>query len=294
MILLDSCPICKKKNLKKKLNCIDHSASNEEFTIVSCGTCDFVFTNPRPKDENLTHYYNSNNYISHANLSSGLFNWTYQRIRAFAIKLKISLLKSVSKKGHHLDIGCGTGEFLNACRNVGFNTQGIEPSDIARSQAINNYNLSVSKSTNLKQFNESQFDSISMWHVLEHIPNLNQMLADINRVLSKKGKLIIAVPNLKSWDARHYKEYWAAWDVPIHLWHFSKETLVKLLNKHGFKKVKQKAMIFDAFYVSALSEEYKNGSKNLIKSFAIGIISNLSGIFTKNGHSSTIYVFEKK
>tara|TARA_B100001758_G_scaffold247879_1_gene268046 strand:+ start:25610 stop:26491 length:882 start_codon:yes stop_codon:yes gene_type:complete len=293
-MLLDRCPICTEKNFIKKITCVDHSTSKETFTIVSCGTCGFTFTNPRPKDKSLAKYYNSKNYISHTNLSTGMFNWTYQIIRKFAIKSKISLLKNVAKKGWHLDIGCGTGEFLNACRAAGFKTKGVEPSELARSQAIKNYNLTVSKNTNLQEFNNSQFDSISMWHVLEHVPNLNQTLIDINRVLSKEGKLIIAVPNIKSWDAKHYKEYWAAWDVPIHLWHFSKETITKLLNKHGLKLVKEKAMVFDAFYVSALSEEYKTGSKNLIKSFVAGIISNLNGIFTKDGHSSIIYVFQKK
>ena len=180
MILLDRCPICKNKDLNKKIACVDHSSSNETFTIVSCGTCGFVFTNPRPKDEKLDSYYNSKNYISHANLSSGLFNWIYQKIRTLAIKSKISLLKSVSNKGYHLDIGCGTGEFLNSCKKAGFKTKGIEPSELARNQAINNYSLSVSKNTNLRQFSDSQFDSISMWHVLEHVPNLNQTLTAVS------------------------------------------------------------------------------------------------------------------
>ena len=143
------------------------------------------------------------------------------------------------------------------------------------------------------QITDLEFDSISMWHVLEHVTNLNEILIDFNKILSKNGKLIIAVPNLKSFDANYYKEYWAAWDTPIHLWHFSKDTINQLFSKHDFRLTKTKPMIFDSFYVSLLSEEFKTGNKNFIKSFLVGFASNLYGIFTKNGHSSTIYVFEK-
>ncbi len=294
MILLDKCPACKGNKINKKLDCIDHSTSKETFTIVSCETCDFTFTNPRPKDENLGEYYKSDMYISHTNNKKGLFNWLYQTIRNYAIGSKLNLLKSVSRKGKHLDIGCGTGEFLNACKNAGYNTKGIEPSELARTQAIKNYSLDVSENTDLSQFENNLFDSISMWHVLEHIPNLNETLKHLSRILKVNGKIIIAVPNHKSWDAKHYKGYWAAWDVPIHIWHFSLPTITNLLNKHNLKLERTKPMVFDSFYVSLLSEEFKTGKKDFIKGFLIGFISNVSGIFTKNGHSSTIYIFKNK
>jgi 2-polyprenyl-3-methyl-5-hydroxy-6-metoxy-1,4-benzoquinol methylase len=276
------------------LNCIDHSTSKETFIIVSCETCDFTFTNPRPKEEGLGEYYKSDMYISHTNNTKGLFNWIYQTVRKYAIGTKVNLLKKTSQKKNHLDIGCGTGEFLNACQKAGYNTRGIEPSVIAREQAINNFKLSVSGNTNLDQFQKEEFDSISMWHVLEHVPNLNETIAEFGRILNENGKVIIAVPNHKSWDANYYKECWAAWDVPIHLWHFSKETIEKLFEKHNFKLKESKSMLFDSFYVSLLSEEFKTGKKKLISGFLIGLISNIVGILTKRGCSSTIYVFEKK
>ena len=294
MILLDKCPVCLSRNLANKLHCTDHTSSKEKFTIVSCETCDFTFTNPRPKDESLADYYKSDMYISHTNRSKGLFNWTYQTVRKYTIGTKLSLLKSVTNFGCHLDVGCGTGEFLNACQQTGFKVIGVEPSEIAREQAINNYSLSVMKNTNLAQFENAQFDSISLWHALEHLPNLNNSINEFTRILNKKGKVIIAVPNHKSWDANHYREYWAAWDVPIHLWHFSKETIELLFNKNGFKLIKTKSMLFDSFYVSLLSEEFKTGKKKFINAFFIGIISNIIGLFTKIGCSSAIYVFEKE
>ena len=294
MILLDNCPVCSGSNLLKKLDCIDHSTSKEKFTIVSCETCDFTFTNPRPKDDSLGEYYKSDMYISHTNNTKGLFNWMYHTVRKYAIGTKLNLLKRTSKNKNHLDIGCGTGEFLNACKNSGYNTKGIEPSKLAREQAIKNFNLSVSENTNLDQFQENQFDSISMWHVLEHVTSLNKTIEDFNRILSEKGKVIIAVPNHKSWDAEHYKEFWAGWDVPIHLWHFSKFSIEKLFIKHNFKLIEKKPMLFDSFYVSLLSEEFKTGKKNFINGFIIGLLSNVFGILTKKGCSSIIYVFEKQ
>ena len=294
MILLNRCLVCNGQKLVKKIDCIDHSTSKEKFTLVSCETCNFTFTNPRPKDESLGEYYKSDMYISHTNNTKGLFNWMYQTVRDYAIGTKVTLLKSVKKSGTHLDLGCGTGEFLNACKDAGFSTEGIEPSELARKQAIESFNLSISKNTHLEQFQNNKFDSISMWHVLEHVSNLNDSIKDFNRILKSNGKIIIAVPNHKSWDANYYKEYWAAWDVPIHLWHFSKETIELLFNKNGFNLIKTKPMLFDSFYVSLLSEEFKTGKKKFINGFIIGIISNIIGLFTKRGCSSTIYVFEKE
>jgi len=294
MILLDNCPVCSGSNLLKKLDCIDHSTTKEKFTIVSCETCEFTFTNPRPKDNSLGRYYKSDMYISHTNNTKGLFNWMYHTVRKYAIGTKLNLLKRTSKNKNHLDIGCGTGEFLNACKNAGYNTKGIEPSELARKQAIKNFNLSVSENTNLDQFEENQFNSISMWHVLEHVPSINKTIEEFNRILSEKGKVIIAVPNHKSWDANYYKEFWAGWDVPIHLWHFSKLSIEKLFLNHNFKLTEKKPMLFDSFYVSLLSEEFKTGNKKFINGLMIGLISNIIGIFTKRGCSSIIYVFEKQ
>jgi len=294
MILLDNCPVCSGSNLLKKLDCIDHSTTKEKFTIVSCETCEFTFTNPRPKDNSLGRYYKSDMYISHTNNTKGLFNWMYHTVRKYAIGTKLNLLKRTSKNKNHLDIGCGTGEFLNACKNAGYNTKGIEPSELARKQAIKNFNLSVSENTNLDQFKENQFNSISMWHVLEHVPSINKTIEEFNRILSEKGKVIIAVPNHKSWDANYYKEFWAGWDVPIHLWHFSKLSIEKIFNNYNFKLLEKKPMLFDSFYVSILSEEFKTGNKKFINGLMIGLISNIIGIFTKRGCSSIIYVFEKQ
>ena len=293
MISLNKCPICNGQELMPKLDCLDHTKSQETFTIVSCGTCDFTFTNPRPLDKKLAGYYKSDMYISHTNNTKGLFNWMYQTVRNYTIGNKVRLLKSIKKTGTHLDIGCGTGEFLNTCKLAGFTTRGIEPSELARKQAINNHGLNISSNTDLSQYTDKEFDSISMWHVLEHVTDLKETVKQFDRLLKRDGKIIIAVPNHKSWDAKFYKEFWAAWDVPIHLWHFSKKTIEQLFKTSNFKLEKTKPMIFDSFYVSLLSEEFKTGKKNFITALLIGLVSNVIGVISKRGHSSTIYVFKK-
>ena len=295
MIVIEKCPVCQGISFTKKATCTDHTASKENFNIVSCETCGFRLTNPRPKNERLGVYYESDMYISHTNSSAGLFNWMYQTVRSYSIKTKVSLLKSLNLSGtQHLDIGCGTGEFLRACEVAGFNTKGIEPSEIARKKAIKNYGLSVSANSDLSRLGKSKFDSISMWHVLEHISNLNETISEFKRILKANGKIIVAVPNYSCWDASYYKEYWAAWDVPIHLWHFSKKTIVQVFKNHGFQLIKTKPMLFDAYYVSLLSEEFCSGKKNFLKSFIVGTLSNVIGSLTKRGHSSITYVFEKR
>ena len=291
---LKNCPICKQNKFSTKVTCVDHTVSKEKFTIVSCETCGFHITNPRPKKENMGRYYESEKYISHTNNKDGFFNWLYQTVRKHTIKTKTKLLKKVTSGGKHLDIGCGTGEFLNSCKKHGFKTEGIEPSKIAREKAINNYNLSVKESTDLSLYKGSSFDSISMWHVLEHISDLNENISHLHRILKPGGKLIVAVPNHKSWDASHYKESWAAWDVPIHLWHFSKKSITNLFKNNRFCLIKTKPMLFDSYYISLLSEEIISGKKKFLKAIVIGSISNLLGVTTKRGCSSAIYIFEKQ
>lgn len=290
---IKNCPICDSTSFETHIKTKDFSVSKEEFIIVKCIDCNFHFTNPRPKDKDLGQYYISDHYISHNNTSKNLFEKVYQLVRRFAIKGKYNLISGFFNRGRILDVGCGTGDFLKKCKEESWKVKGIEPSEIARKQAIENHNLDLDESTDLREL-EGEFDIITMWHVLEHVTELNTTVSEFNRLLSQDGKVIIAVPNLESFDSSYYKKYWAAYDLPIHLYHFSKTSITKLFEKHGFSLKKTKGMKFDSFYVSMLSEEHKTGNKNFLNSIIIGSISNLFGIFTKRGFSSTIYVFEKK
>ena len=291
---IKQCPICKSKKQNTFLKSRDYSVSKKDFTIVKCIDCKFLFTNPRPEERDMGDYYISDNYISHTNNKKGLFNYLYQIVRKYAIVTKTKLLINTSATRNHLDIGCGTGEFINSCVKRNINCIGIEPSRIAREKAINNYKLNVKADTNLNQFKNNSFDSVSMWHVLEHIYDINNTISCLKNIIREEGTLIVAVPNHKSLDAKIYKKYWAAWDLPIHLNHFSPLTINRLLKNHGFKLEKKIGMKFDAFYVALLSNEYKSGNKQFIKAFTIGILSNLSAILGFSQYSSTIYIFSNK
>ena len=292
MIRLDKCPLCNSQNIKFWLKSNDYSTSKKDFSIYRCEGCTFTFTNPRPYEKNIGEYYLSDSYLSHTNKKKGLFNTLYQLVRKKAIKSKTNLLQKTTKTKHHLDIGCGTGEFLNACKKSGIKTVGIEPSKNARKMAMENYQLDVRENTDINQFDNNTFDSLSMWHVLEHIYDINNTVKSLSKIIKNNGYAIIAVPNHKSYDAKFYKKYWAAWDLPIHLNHFCPITVVKLFKENGFSMEKKIGMKYDSFYVSLLSNEYKSGRKQYIKGFIVGLISNILAYLNLYEFSSTIYIFK--
>ena len=294
MIEIKNCQICNGNKFLRITKTKDYSTSNEEFVIVKCQDCEFLFTNPRVKEEKIGEYYKSDKYISHTNSNKGLFNFLYQTVRKYAIKTKTKLLLNSIGTKTHLDVGCGTGEFLNSCNIKNIKCIGIEPSEIARSKAIRNYDLDIRSETNLNQFNMDEFDSVSMWHVLEHVYDLNKTIEHLNRIIRNNGILIIAVPNHKSLDAKKYKNYWAAWDVPIHVNHSCPKTITNLMSKYNFTLKNKIGMKFDSFYVSLLSSEYRSGRKQYIEGFLMGVISNISAMLGFTEYSSTIYIFKNK
>lgn len=295
---LDKCPVCKQAHTKNTfIVCNDFTVSNEKFNLDECKSCGFVFTNPRPNAKTIGPYYNAESYISHTDSNKGLINKIYKNVRNITLKGKIDLInKYKSNKGRLLDIGTGTGYFISAAENNGWKVTGVEPDDSARKQAKSKINGIINQDL-FCCFDESDsFDTITMWHVLEHVHLLEESLEKIKQILSPTGRLIVAVPNCESYDAAYYKEYWAAYDVPRHLYHFKKADINTLFARYGFEVVETKGMIFDSYYVSMLSEKYKNnGNSNLLtlfKAFMVGLKSNLNA--NGNNHSSLIYVLKKK
>jgi len=292
MTTLSICPICNKSELSSFLTTKDYFLSNEDFDIVKCDSCEFKFTNPRLMEAEIGRYYESTEYISHSNQKTGLVSQIYQFVRKYTINRKVGLIKKYFKEGFILDIGCGTGDFLNGLKFNNFETIGIEPNVNARKQAIENYNLKVLEEKEINTLDENKFQVITLWHVLEHVYHLDERINQIKRLLSRDGILIVALPNSESWDAKHYKRYWAAYDCPRHLYHFDQNSVKNLFQKFGFELVRSKAMIFDAFYISMLSEKYKTGKSNMIKAFINGFRSNLSAMMNQNNYSSIIYILK--
>ena len=276
-------------NKKHFLNVIDHSVSKETFDLYYDQDLDMLITSPQPSPESLGKYYESTDYISHTDSKRSLFEKAYHFVKGIALKNKLNLINNCSAtKGNLLDIGAGTGDFLLTAKQNGWNTIGVEPSEKAKGIAINK-GIQFSDST--QELESHSFDVITMWHVLEHVPNLEIQIKELKRLVKPNGTIIIAVPNYKSYDANYYGKFWAAFDVPIHFWHFSKKAIQLLFEKENLKLEKVLPMKFDSFYVSLLSEKYKNGKMNYLKAIWIGLVSNWKAKSSLE-YSSHIYVLK--
>ena len=269
----------------------DHSVSKETFDLLFDEELQLLKTYPQPSLDELPSYYESEDYISHTDSKRTLFEKLYHLVKTNALKNKVALITNENpSKGNLLDIGAGTGDFLNQANRSGWNCVGIEPNEKAKNIAIAK---GVQFVATLDDLDDHSFDVITMWHVLEHVPDLEIQIKTLKRLLKPNGTIFIAVPNFKSFDAKHYKSFWAAYDVPRHLWHFSKISIQKLFNKENLKLKKVKPMWFDSFYVCLLSEKYKTGKMNFLKGFFYGFWSNCSGII-QNEYSSHIYIIKNK
>jgi len=278
-------------NKKHFLTVKDYSVSKETFDLYHDETIDMLVTYPQPSLENLGKYYESVDYISHTDSKRSMFEKAYHFVKSIALKNKLNLINLLQpNKGRILDIGAGTGDFLSVVKQNGWQIIGVEPSDKAKAIALKKEVPFVEDTAEL----ESQsFDVITMWHVLEHVPNLDNQIKELKRLLKPNGSLIVAVPNFKSFDAKHYGAFWAAYDVPIHFWHFSKKAIKSLFEKEGMELEKVLPMKFDSFYVSLLSEKYKFGKMNFIRAFFVGLQSNWKA--KRNfEYSSHIYVLKNK
>ena len=277
------------RNLKPFLNCIDHTVSKESYEVMRNEDYDMLVTSPVPN--NLERYYASEDYISHTDSKTSLFDKTYQFVKNYTLKKKLKLINSFNTEEKSiLDIGAGTGDFLKVCEKGGWRINGVEPSEKARDFAKNK-NINLVK--DISKIDNKQFDVITLWHVLEHIPNLTEYVQQLKSLLKPNGFLIIAVPNYKSFDSEHYKEFWAAYDVPRHLWHFSKTAISKIFLLFEMRVEKTLPMKFDSFYVSLLSEKYKTKKSRPIHAFLTGLKSNMKA--KRSGeYSSLIYILKSK
>lgn len=293
------------------ITCKDYTVSRETFSLLKDEDLEMLLTSPKPSLEDLPKYYESEDYISHTDSKKTIIDKVYQVAKNYTIKKKVKLVLNLVKTNNLvkntksnnnsklLDIGCGTGDFIVACNNANFNVVGVEPNKNARE--ITHTKLQKSNAQifeNLTEIN-TKFDVITMWHVLEHVPNLTEYISQLKKLLQPNGTILIAVPNYKSFDANYYKEFWAAFDVPRHLWHFSQKSINLLFAKENQKVVKTLPMKLDSFYVSLLSEKYKSEKRNtsgisisnFIKAFFIGLKSNIKAKRSKE-YSSLIYIIK--
>lgn len=289
------CPVCHSPQIDPLVTIKDHSVSGESFVIWQCSQCALRFTQDVPDADSIAPYYKSEDYISHTNTSKGFINKAYQTVRTYTLKRKAALIQQYTgqQQGKLLDVGAGNGAFLLQMKKEGWEITGVEPDADARKVALKDFGLPLLENACMQTLPTAHFDAITMWHVLEHVHDLHGQIEHLKSLLKAKGKLVIAVPNYQALDADIYKLYWAAYDVPRHLYHFAPRSIEALMQQHGLKVVQVQPMWFDSFYISLLSSKYKNGSNRMIGSFISGVRSNLKALSDKKKCSSLIYIIEK-
>lgn len=290
-----TCPVCDSQDIGPLLTVKDYSVSGEEFVIWQCSVCSLRFTQDAPDESSMVRYYKSPDYISHSDTAKGLINKLYQKVRILTLQQKKDLIiqQTGVTKGTILDVGAGTGAFLQVMKMAGWKGAGVEPDEDARRVAKNTYGAGLSDASFLYETEKEQYDAITLWHVLEHVHPLHAYIDKLRLLLKEEGKLFIAVPNYTSLDNDVYRLFWAAYDVPRHLYHFAPKSIELLMKMHHLKVAIKKPMWFDAFYISLLSSKYKNGSSHWLGASIAGLKSNAKALFNRDSCSSIIYVIEK-
>lgn len=292
---ISTCPVCNNDRFIPFLTCTDFFVTGEQFEIKECTECGLRITAGFEDEENIGRYYQSEAYISHSNTAKGLVNRLYHGVREYMLQKKRRLVEKATaiRTGHVLDVGAGTAFFLNEMNRHGWQVTGTEKNPDARDFARSRFNLSLDEPEKIFSLPPDSFDVITMWHVLEHIHHPDKTMETLEKLLKPGGRMIIALPNPSSFDARHYKSFWAAWDVPRHLWHFRPEQITLFGRKYGFIMEKAHPMPFDAFYVSMLSEKYSGSNMAFLKGAILGSISWINCWKNPQKCSSVIYVFKK-
>jgi len=295
LITYQQCPLCSSSNITETLQAKDYTVSQQVFSVWHCSNCTARFTQNVPTATAIGAYYQSADYISHSDIKKGFINRVYHLVRNYTLQSKRKLVQKISglQTGALLDVGAGTGAFAATMQQAGWKITGLEPDTTARENALKNHALQLQTLDSLFKLGENTFNVITMWHVLEHVHELHTYINTFKKILKKDGALIIAVPNYTSHDAAIYKEHWAAYDVPRHLYHFSPQSMQQLMQQHGFTVKEYKPMWFDSFYVSMLSEQYKSGGNNFIKAIWNGFASNLKALGNAKKSSSVIYIITK-
>lgn len=267
--------------------------TKEDFHICECLNCGLLYTMPRPNKEKIGEYYKSEEYYSHQENKKGFIPRLYESVKKVNLKHKYKLATKGLETGKLLDIGCGVGDFLQTAEEKGWETVGVEPAEDAKAIAKKRIKAEIITSEEIEKLPNDSFDVITMWHVLEHVDNLRWQVAQLQRLIKQKGRIVIAVPNYKSYDGQFYKEHWAAYDVPRHLNHFNKKTITNILNTNELILTKHDKLIWDAYYISYMSEQYKLHKLALIRGAFRGWMSNAKA--RRSGEwSSMVYVFERK
>jgi SAM-dependent methyltransferase len=295
MVHHERCPLCSSEMISLHFTCTDHFISKEAFPVARCGSCGFLFTQDYPDESEILRYYESADYISHSDTSEGIINKIYHIIRQVMLLIKRRIIKKLTglKKGTLLDVGSGTGHFACLMKESGWKVTGIEISEKARNFSSRMFDLNIIAPEQISSLKTNNFDCVTLWHVLEHFHDPQKYLSDILTLLKPGGICLVALPNSSSFDAKYYGNFWAAFDVPRHLWHFNPDSFAGFSAKSGLKVERQLVLPFDVFYISALSEKYKGSRWPFITGITMALWFSFLTVFKRPGSSSVIYVMKK-
>ncbi len=295
MVHHDECPLCTSEKISLLFRCTDHFISKEVFGVYKCDSCSFEFTQDYPELTEIDKYYESDNYISHSDTSRGITNKIYRLARNLMLHKKRVIINNATglKSGNLLDIGSGTGHFAATMRRAGWKVKGIEINEKAQDFSRSKFGLDISGPEQIQSMETNSFDCITLWHVLEHFHNPVEYISDIKRLLKPGGLCLIALPNCNSYDALYYRQYWAAYDVPRHLWHFKPSTFRIFLEKTGLEIEKMMTLPADVYYISILSERYKGSKIPFLTGLVKGLLFSFLNVFKAGRSSSVIYIQRK-
>ena len=280
-----------KKNKSKLLYKVrDHLVSQESFDIYWDEKEQFGWTDFKNTSD-LSAYYQAEEYYSHQEQPKTFIQKIYSFTRGLMFHYKHNITSPFLFKGASiLDIGSGTGDFLSFMNSKGYEVTGVEnnPKAILISQKND-----IKIHENISKLSDNSFDLITLWHVLEHLPDPEETFKNTFNLLNKSGHLIVAVPNIYSLDKDYYCENWAGFDVPRHLWHFSTPFLINFASKYNFELIRTKPLLLDALYISFLSEKQKGSRFSFLRGMVKGVYFNLRALRSKR-YSSLVFVFKKQ
>jgi SAM-dependent methyltransferase len=289
------CPLCSSADTLLFIGCRDYFLSGEDFSIYECRNCGFRFTQDHPGEEEAGRYYESPAYISHSSSKRNAGEKIYHLAREIMLRRKVSFIRKAGARnsGSLLDIGSGTGHFAAAMKKAGWKVSAIEISEKARAFSEKELGIEALPPEKAGTLQDESFDCITLWHVLEHFHDLHGYMREIKRLLKPGGILVVALPNCASADALHYGKFWAAWDVPRHLWHFTPASFSKLAGLHGFALNRSGVLPLDVFYISWLSEKYKGAAFPLPKGILMALPFAIKSAFSKKRGSSLVYTLSQ-
>jgi len=296
MVTHKLCPLCNSSKISLYLKCTDHLISKEEFDLISCSECGLVFTREYPDEQDIGRYYETDDYISHNDKAEGVLNKVYIVARKLMLRRKKKIVENATgyKKGRILDIGCGTGYFPGTMKKGGWDATGIEPNEKARDFGTRRFSIDVLSPERIAGLPDGSFDAVTMWHVLEHLYDPFDYADEIHRLLKPGGIFLAAVPNCISYDAKYYGKFWAAYDVPRHIWHFTPDTFRIFADKTGFRISGIRTLFPDVFYISILSEKHKGKKMYFLSGLIKGMQFYFQSFPEKSKSSSMIYILKSK